>query len=241
MRALPEGRRTAERPRTAGRFACRLLSLSLGVGLSHFSEAAGRGLERDPFLPVARNRLPRSRGQGFEGGEPPFPRAHGAGGGPIRSRKWLARLRRVPRRAVRRARPWPELKRVSPQVARRVWLESSAGRSRFLSPTGAPPRHTLPDTLCQKRSVSAACRCLGRRSWKSSFNTVYKIGRMSEVSPRARPPRPPRARRARGPQVALRPTRPRPGPSRPRAGKQGGRSPSEGGWWWPSPTPPLPS
>ena len=33
----------------------------------------GLDLERAPVLPVARNRLPRSRGQGFEGGAPPLP------------------------------------------------------------------------------------------------------------------------------------------------------------------------
>ena len=45
-------------------------------GVSHlFFSLGGRRarLERDPFLPVARNRLPRSRGQGFEGGAPPLP------------------------------------------------------------------------------------------------------------------------------------------------------------------------
>ena len=48
-------------------------------------------LERDPFLRVAGNRLPGSRGQGFEGGAH-APGDSGAGGGLIRSRKWLARL-----------------------------------------------------------------------------------------------------------------------------------------------------
>ena len=33
----------------------------------------GRGLERDPFLPVAGTGGLRSRGQDFEGGEPPLP------------------------------------------------------------------------------------------------------------------------------------------------------------------------
>ena len=41
-------------------------------------------------------------GQAFEGLTRPFPGEHGAGGGPIRSRKCPARLCQVPRRAVRR-------------------------------------------------------------------------------------------------------------------------------------------
>ena len=68
----------------------------------HGPETAGRGLERDPFLRVAGNGVPRSRGQGFEGGAHAPGGDSGAGGGPIQSRKRLARLCRVTRWAVRR-------------------------------------------------------------------------------------------------------------------------------------------
>ena len=105
--------------------------------------AAGRGLERAPFLPVARNRLPRSKGQGFGGGEAPLPgRGHGVGDGLIRSRKWLARLCRVTRRAVRRA---PAVAGTQEEFPRRlpgvfVW-QSSAGPSR--PGAGEPPDGSL--------------------------------------------------------------------------------------------------
>ena len=60
-----------------------------------------------PFLRVAGNRLPLSRGQGFEGGAHAPGGDSGAGGGPIRSRKRLARLCRVGPRAVRRLQTAP--------------------------------------------------------------------------------------------------------------------------------------
>ena len=117
---------------------------------SHGPEQS-RAWERKPFLQWPGTDSPVPGGRASRAVHPPFPGAHGAGGGPIRRMECLARPCRVARRAVRRApavkRPWNSRR----SRCRIQFLDKEAGFLAFLTSFRFRPLQweDLPDGLLE--------------------------------------------------------------------------------------------